>query len=231
MSRSINRSAAWRPSAATLRFTAALAFCAGCAHRGQTLDVSELEPSQKIIVGDVRLEGGDLDQWVQGAFQGATLVLDYELPTFNRKVRVTPLLSTGKFAHFVLPTSVDPQKNSLDERSGGAFRIGIENRNAYLISVYVRSTLFLAQVATVFPLYVWIQPSSHRCEYIGTLVLRRENEQTIVRVMDDYEQFQSDKPSFVTGCALNKSLATVLTPAQIRAYEASLPAPRALDVQ
>jgi hypothetical protein len=202
-----------------------LALFAGCAHVGETLDADELGPGQKIIVGEVLVEGGDFDQWVPGGFHSALLLLDYELPIVNRKVRVTPL-AVGKAAFFVPPQNGGPRTDPQYERNGGAFRIAIDNRNAYLLSVRVRSRVAVVPLWTDFPLYVWIQPSERRCEYIGSVVVRQVNDQTFVRVEDNYEQFTDDNPKFVARCRVYKGLATVLTPEQIRAYEARLPPPR-----
>jgi hypothetical protein len=187
-----------------------------CSPFREVASTQQLKVGQKVVAGEVRIIDGDLDQWVSGIFSSARLVFDYQLPVHGG--RVVASVYDGRDA--IGGEGIEPEARF--DRNGGAFRVGVDNRDAYLISIRVRSTYVIANETRSFPLLVWIRPSSNRCDYVGTLLLHKKGRQLTIQTVDEYDRFVAAHPAWVQGCSLGKNLAITLTDEQLREYERRL---------
>jgi hypothetical protein len=161
--------------------------------------VADLEPDQKVIVGDVQFGGDDASDWVPGLLTDVTLRFDYDLPVHDGRVRFLP--GDGSRAWAENPGL-----------KGGVFHIAVKNRTVTLLGLQAHSTALVVNYATAIPLFVEIAPSASRCEFVGTILLKKVEQHFEARIVDTYDRFKSTYQGYVSGCDLTKAIAAPVSP-------------------
>jgi hypothetical protein len=174
-----------------------------CASFRQVSTLSDLEPQEKVLIGEVDVANGDLADWVSGALTGASVVFDYKLPV-KPNGRMVLTAADGK----------DVLGSTLGS-AGGAFMVRVKNQMAYLLSIRARSTILLVDYQKIIPLLVKVEPSAHRCEYIGSFVVDLAEAGTGVTIEDRFDREARRYGSLVEGCVLEKAIAKPITPTDI----------------
>jgi hypothetical protein len=173
------------------------AFSGACTFREVT-SVADLKAGQKVIVGDVRFVDRSASSY-PGKFDRLSLALSYRLPVHDGQVVLRA--GSGEIAW-------DEGTNDV----GGAFRIGIDDRTAYLLMLRRSATPYAFE--SFIPLLVTVSASDNACEFIGTIRVEVDGEETRVAVIDDFDDFRSAHPNYVAGCKLQKAIAHVVTAAE-----------------
>jgi hypothetical protein len=183
-----------------LLFPVLLAFTA-CAGFRQVTNVADLKPTEKVVVGEIRVVRGDISSLMAGAVTNIDLRADYQLPMKDNGRIIVALGDGGVVGNSDRGPPIGNQ--------GGVFRIALErDRRAYLLSLQVSSMEFGASHYQAFPLLIRIQPSTNKCEYIGTIILERRVDTLLLEVRDDYERDAAAYTRMVQGCSLRKAIAT-----------------------
>jgi hypothetical protein len=179
----------------------AVGHVAACSPFHTVHNAKDIGPGEKVIVGDVRIAGGDLWQWVGGAWGDAHLVFDYELPGRGTQIIVTPMDGYAV-------------RDPTFDKNGGLFSVGVRNQDVFIISIRVKFAAGFIVVKS-FPVLVRVMSSPNRCEYVGTLVVSRRGDRISTDIYDDYDGFVARYPALVRGCTIAKHLGISYLPSYL----------------
>jgi hypothetical protein len=182
---------------------------AACSSFLQVSSVDAVQADEKVVIGDLQIVDGDLSEWTTGILASVNLAFAYDLPVHDGQFGVG--LNDG-----------DDVLGAGDERpfgvKGGVFHVGIKNQPTYLLSIRVNTTLILANVRTIFPLLIKIAPSANKCEYVGTILVKRLPDKTLhVEIVDTFDRFKATYAGYVAGCDLRRAIAVKVSPEDIKA--------------
>jgi hypothetical protein len=183
-----------------------------CSGFRQVTSVDDLKPTEKVVVGEIRVVRGEVSDWVPGMVTGIDLRADYQLP-MKGDGHIFVALGDGLAVQ-------SSDRGPPIGRMGGVFRIAFDrDRRAYLLSLQVSSMEFGASHVQAFPLLIRIQPSTNKCEYIGTFIIERKVDTLVLTVRDDYDRDAATYTRMVRGCALQKAVATHVDQAELNYIE------------
>jgi hypothetical protein len=163
-----------------------LAATTGCATYVRPVSkMSELRSGEKVLVGDIRIDGGDLDKWVSGIY----------------------LRSWAEFTNGETGSDYKRGSGGMLEKTGGVFHIAVANdRDVHLAGIYVQSTIpVFVNLTTFFPTFVKLAHRDGACEYVGTFVLRKRDKKILVSVVDTFERDKRSYASYVDGCVITNA--------------------------
>jgi hypothetical protein len=183
-------------------FPSTLLLClTACSGFRQVTNIAELKPSEKVVVGEIRVVRGEISDLMAGIVTDIDLRADYQLP-MKSDGHIVVALGDGR--------SVGrSDRGPPISNKGGVFRIALDrDRRAYLLSLQVSSMELGASHSQAFPLLIRIQPSTNTCEYIGTIILERRVNTLLLEVRDDYDRDAAAYTRLVQGCTLRKAIAT-----------------------
>ncbi len=157
-------------------------------------DVSELKNNERVLVGEVRVEEGDLSQWVPGLYIGSVVVMNDEAATSGGN----PWWAT------TVGTDVEDERFG---RSGGVFVTAAPRTRVFMIGVRVYATAVVVGTNRLLQVPVEIPAAGPACAYIGTIVLRPEGEAFFADLRDEFELFkQRQRSAVLRGCKLERLL-------------------------
>jgi hypothetical protein len=170
-------------------------FAGGCATFVRPIDrVEDRMVGERILVGDVHVEGERLSGWVPGRFVAAQVSFADDLP--GAETREAWAGSLG-----------DP---------GGVFRVAAPKAAlVYVRGLHVSSAVDASNVESQLPFYFKVPASTNACEYIGTFFVRRDGDRIIAEVVDLFDRHADAYQSYVPGCPLRRALATPPTDEEI----------------
>jgi len=194
---------------------------AGCGHPFPTVkSVSELEPDERVVIGQIAYADGDINDWVKGSFEKSWPLFSYDLDTLYG-----PRPALGE-------TMLDPR--------GGAFAVRVQKGTAYLYSIAVETKSLMRRMLWTFPIILELPPSADRCTFAGTIVIqiaggppkrlpwyalpgqsRPSGSKSTAIVYDTYDRDRAALSDRVAGCDLKKALAVEPSPEEVRALRAA----------
>jgi hypothetical protein len=156
--------------------------------------LSEARPDERVIVGDVWLEGR-LSDWTPGIVLQAWLVITDDLVgASTSEGSGGDVKETGGLLHAAIP----------------------RGRTVYLSGIFVRTTIVVASGATFIPIHYKIAASDLPCQYVGTFGLRKQGDRIDVTLFDTFDRDRAILAREVRGCDLARGLATEPTEQDVR---------------
>ena len=155
-------------------------------------NASEVKAGERILVGEVRVEGGDLAQWVSGVYLGSVVVMNDE-----------SVAAEGASPWWATTVGTDVEDDRFS-RSGGPFVVAAPRTRVFLIGVRVYANAVIG-TSRLLLTPVEIPASGSSCAYIGTIVLRPEGESFAVDLKDEFELFRQ-RSAKLPGCRLERAL-------------------------
>jgi hypothetical protein len=181
---------------------------AACSPYREVLSLSELKEHERVIIGTIAFEGGDLSDWVSGFGASASIELNDHL------ARGVP---PRRFASRALRSTAESKTVVLNDQ-GGLFFVGVPmTQPTYIVDIGVSSTSIVVSHDSVLPLLLKVPPSSNACDYVGAFLVAREGNQIVTEIHDTYERDKATLQAYVAGCDLKKTLATKVSDEEIAA--------------
>jgi hypothetical protein len=147
--------------------------------------MSEVEPNEKVIVGEIRFVGGDLGDWTSGLFLNAW-----------------PLFTNGRQGDGFL----SGRGGSLPSK-GGVFHVAVgKEHQVHLAGISVQSTLIFVNVNSFLPLFLKLHQTSSACDYVGTIIVSKRGQRIFAKVVDTFGRDKAAYVTYVKGCDLKNAV-------------------------
>jgi hypothetical protein len=176
----------------------------GCTSFQEVRNVSMLRNDEKVVVGQLIVEG-DVRDWAPGFLARPNLIFDYELPRHSSSGPIW----VGDGDGFVV---YGADRGPAVSGGGGLFHVGVKNQKLYILAIRTWSSIVIMHVPTTFPILVEVAPSSNKCEYVGTMYLRRRGDAYLTQIVDDFDAAKAAFAATTEGCDIKKNLATNVPP-------------------
>lgn len=182
-----------------------LIFAVGCSTAKKVNNISELEPHQRVVFGEVIVKGEGISSWVTGIYSGAALMIDDKI-MYPQNVKGKAVMNANSTL-----TKVDCD---FDEK-GCVFNVAYNKGEFYIHGIRAASTNVLLTFHYNMAMWSKIKKSNNQCEYIGTFIVTKVNNNLLTEVKDDYKNFKRHSKTMVKGCNLKKNIATRLNDSEV----------------
>lgn len=173
--------------------TLAALFCA-CTTFPTIDNMSEVDTSdERVVIADIKIQGTQVSEWVGPSYSISSMTFSKNIDIEDNKLQLTRY--TGSIT------------NDFIQSQGGTFKIKGPKKPFYFLGITAfSSAAFIIQQASLYPFPIKIPPKVGDCEYLGTILIKKDGELFQVTIEDQFNQRKGELQQLVKGCILTKNL-------------------------